>query len=430
MGIPSIDATPWGTHFCHFYETKGGLLDLLVPYFKAGLENHEFCLWVTSDYVHETDAREAMTKAVPELDRYVQDGQIEFIPHTQWYLKDGDFNIQRVLQGWIEKYNQALASGYQGIRVTGDGTSTIASLGKFGWHDFVDYEQMADKAIRQCKMLVLCTYALDKCGATSVIDVVRHHQFALVERTGAWERIESAELKRAKAELAEREKADAVRVQLLDGVLTAQEEERKRIARELHDETVQSLMSLLVGLRTIQDSRTLQEAKAQAAHLRTLTSQAMKEVQRLAHGLRPSILDDMGLEDALKRHASDFTQTHGIAVEVEAIGFEGERLPTHIETTFFRIAQEALTNTVKHAAAKNVSILLNRSVSDIQMIVEDDGIGFEQDSDQKTDAPSIHLGLSGMRERVSMLGGFIAIELAPGKGIMIRVRVPLDRKTT
>jgi signal transduction histidine kinase len=117
-------------------------------------------------------------------------------------------------------------------------------------------------------------------------------------------------------------------------------------------------------------------------------------------------------------------------VEVDTIGLAGERLPVHIETTLFRIAQEALTNIVKHAAAKHVSILLNRHLSDIQMVVEDDGIGVELRSDPKTAPSSFHLGLYGMSERVSMLGGTIAIESARRKGTTIHVRIPLERKTT
>jgi PAS domain S-box-containing protein len=698
VGIPGLDEAPWGTHFCQFYETKDDLIDLLVPYIKTGLENNEFCLWVTSTCVDEKDARRAMTETMSQFDRYVQDGRIEIVPVTDWPLEGGGVDFEQVHQDWIDKHAQALARGYDGMRITGDVPCNIATLPNASWKDFAGYEQLVDKTIHEYKMLILCTYALDKCKATAILDVMQHHQFALIERKGMWERIESAELKRTKAELkklndqlealvddrtiqlktaieelqneiairkraedalreankrvemildsitdkffavddewrytyfnkhaeeqlkalgkdpasligkvlwdefpnppgeeifrramservvvtqehyypplqewvenriypspdgglaifvnyiterkqaeesllemnvalmnampgislldldgrflkvnddyarmvgyearkmigmgwvatvspddrniafaayqrmlnegkaefeamairkdgsmfpkhvlivkrldkeghfighhccmrdiTERKRAEEIQAQFLERVISAQEEERRRIAQELHDETGQSLMFLLVGLRTIQDSRTLKEVKAQAARLRKVTSQAMKEVQRLAHGLRPSMLDDMGLEAALERYASDFAHAHRIAAEVDAIGLGGERLPVHIETTLFRIAQEALTNVVKHADAKHVSILLNRHVSDIQMVVEDDGIGVELRSDSKTAPSSFHLGLYGMCERVSMLGGTIAIESARRKGTTIHVRIPLARKTT
>jgi len=201
VGIPSIDETPWGTHFCQFYETKDDLIDLLVPYFKTGLENNEFCLWVTSTCVDENDARRAMTETMPQFDRYVQDGRIEIVPVTDWHLKGGGVDFDQVLQGWIDKHAQALARGYDGMRVTGDVPCNIATLPKASWKDFAEYEQLLDKTVREYKMLLLCTYALDKCEATAILDVVQYHQFALIERKGTWERIESAELKRTKAEL-------------------------------------------------------------------------------------------------------------------------------------------------------------------------------------------------------------------------------------
>lgn len=187
VGIAGIDETPWGTHFCQFYESKEGLIDLAVPYFKAGLENNEFCVWVTSVHLNEEDTRKAMTRAVPQFDRYIQGGQIEIVPFTEWYLKGGDFDLHRVIQAWVEKLNQALARGYDGMRVTGDATSTITSLGKSSWNAFAEYEQAVDRKLREHKMLALCTYALDRCAATGIIDVVQYHQFALIERKGKWE---------------------------------------------------------------------------------------------------------------------------------------------------------------------------------------------------------------------------------------------------
>ncbi len=119
-GIDIIGDVPWGTHLCQFYQNKEDLIDILLPYFKAGLENNEFCMWVTSQPVSEKEAKKTMRKAVPDFDRYLKKGQIEIVPYTEWYLKDGAFNLQRVLDAWIDKLNQALAKGYDGLRVTGN----------------------------------------------------------------------------------------------------------------------------------------------------------------------------------------------------------------------------------------------------------------------------------------------------------------------
>jgi hypothetical protein len=119
-GIDIIGDAPWGTHFCQFYQTKEDLIDILVPYFKAGLENNEFCMWITSEPLSENEAKKAMRKAVPNFDQHLKRGQIEIVPHTEWYLKDGAFNLQRVLDAWIDKLTFALAKGYDGMRVTGN----------------------------------------------------------------------------------------------------------------------------------------------------------------------------------------------------------------------------------------------------------------------------------------------------------------------
>jgi len=200
-GIDVIGDAPWGTHFCQFYETKEDLVDVLVPYFKAGLENNEFCMWVTSEPLSEEEAREAMRKAVPNFDRYLKRGQIQIVPYTEWYLKGGAFNLQRVLNGWVEKLNQALAQGYDGMRVTGN----TAWLEKRTWKNFVDYEQEVNDVINKYQMIALCTYSLDKCGASEIIDVVSNHQFALIRQESEWKLIESSEIKRAEETLRESE---------------------------------------------------------------------------------------------------------------------------------------------------------------------------------------------------------------------------------
>ncbi len=117
-GNDLIGDVPWGTHFCQFYKTKEDLLDVLVPYFKAGLENHEFCMWVTSEPLSATEAQKAMQAAVPDFDRYLKSGQIELLRYTEWYVRDGSFDSQKVLRGWVDKVNEALERGYEGLRLT------------------------------------------------------------------------------------------------------------------------------------------------------------------------------------------------------------------------------------------------------------------------------------------------------------------------
>ncbi|KKG10043.1 PAS domain S-box protein [Methanosarcina sp. 2.H.A.1B.4] len=212
-GIDNIRDIPWGTHFCQFYQTKEDLIDILVPYFKAGLENNEFCMWVTSQPLGVESAKEALEMAVPDIDAYLEKGQIEIIPHNYWYVKEGRsgseeggsgseegvFDSEKVLNGWIEKLNHALASGYDGLRLSGK----TFGLEKEGWNGFIEYEKEIDNIIGNFHMMALCTYPLDRCHATEIIDVVINHQFALIKREGKWERIESSRRKKAEEEAAQ-----------------------------------------------------------------------------------------------------------------------------------------------------------------------------------------------------------------------------------
>jgi signal transduction histidine kinase len=198
-GINLIGDVPWGTHFCQFYETKEDLVDILVPYFKAGLENNVYCMLITSDPFSSQEAEKALRKVVTNFDTYLEDGQINILPYDKWYTKDGSFDSDRVLDGWITQLDQALEKGYDGLRLSGN----TFWLEKEDWNDFVDYEEAVDGVIGNYKMMALCTYCLEKCNAAEIIDVVNNHEFALVKRKKSWELIETTEHKRTEEELLE-----------------------------------------------------------------------------------------------------------------------------------------------------------------------------------------------------------------------------------
>ena len=201
-GLDFIGDVPWGTHFCQFYQTKEDLVDILVPYFRAGLENNEFCMWVTSPPLEVKEAKAALRKAVPDLEKYIRKGQITILSYADWYLLSGTFDSGRVLQGWVEKEKAALRSGLDGLRLTGN----TFWLERNGWKAFTDYEEEVNNAIGKYRMMAICTYSLEKCNANEIIDVMKNHQFALIKRRGKWELIESAEKKRLAGDLIKTEK--------------------------------------------------------------------------------------------------------------------------------------------------------------------------------------------------------------------------------
>ncbi len=216
-----------------------------------------------------------------------------------------------------------------------------------------------------------------------------------------------------------------LRSQLLEHVLTAQEDERRRLARDLHDEVGQALTTLLVGLRTLEESGTLNEAKERARQLRSLGGKTHDEIRRLARGLRPSALDDLGLSAALERITEEFTQAHGIEVRLDVPDVPMERLPSAVETALFRIIQEALTNIAKHAHAQDVVIEVRRTPAEVLVSIQDDGCGFDSNLHSPDNEPKNSLGLSSIRERAILLHGDASVRSTPGKGTTIEVSIPL-----
>jgi signal transduction histidine kinase len=202
-------------------------------------------------------------------------------------------------------------------------------------------------------------------------------------------------------------------------VVAAQELERKRLARELHDETGQALTSILLGLKPLERTTATEEDRAVVASLRELVVSTLQDVRRLAVELRPSTLDDFGLSTAVERLAETFRDNTGMRVDVDA-QLGDVRLPAEVETALYRIVQEALANIVKHAEATRVSILLTRKESSVAAVVEDDGKGFD-----KSETGDDVLGLVGMRERVGLVGGRLVIESAKGSGTTIAAEVPV-----
>jgi PAS domain S-box-containing protein len=230
-------------------------------------------------------------------------------------------------------------------------------------------------------------------------------------------------------DITERVQAAEIRTRLLDQVISAQEEERGRIARELHDGAGQSLMALLVGLHAIETASGSDSAQELAKTYRAIAAQALDEVRRLAVGLRPSVLDDLGLAPAIERYVTQYTQAYGIPVDVHITGLEDARLPTTVETTLYRIIQEALTNVAKHAGASIVSVLIERQSTGVHAIIEDDGCGFDVQTALHVPAAAKHFGLHSMRERATLLNGTIAIESTPdGGGTTVYVTIPLQEK--
>ena len=200
-GIGVVDGLPWGTHVCQFYETKQDLLDVLVPYYRTGLENNELCLWITSEPLEESEAHEAMAAAVPHFDSYMQSEQMQIIPYTDYYLQDGSFSQQRVLGVATSRITAMAEKGYSGLRASGN----VGWLEKQGWEEFTRFEEVVDSLIGENQMMAICSYPLAMCGVQESLDVMKNHRIALIKQQGAWQVIENSGQTKTEAALRQTE---------------------------------------------------------------------------------------------------------------------------------------------------------------------------------------------------------------------------------
>ncbi|MHB0914785.1 MAG: sensor histidine kinase [Thermoleophilia bacterium] len=222
---------------------------------------------------------------------------------------------------------------------------------------------------------------------------------------------------------------DGQRKRAAASVIKAQEEERKRIARELHDETSQSLTSLIIGIRMVEEivPETMRDMRER---LRTINEQAhetLNEVHNMAIRLRPSVLDDLGLAAALRSYTKEFTANTGIHVNLQLIAMN-QRLSAELETVLYRVVQEALTNVARHALARKCQVTLRRKDSRVLGIIEDDGKGFNPQGVMMSEEQGRGLGLHGMKERIELVGGSLEFESRPDEGTTIMIEVPLQLK--
>jgi len=150
-GIDAVKDVSWGSHFCLFYQTEAEVLEVMLPYFKAGLENNEFCLWITPPSLRHEEALGAMQKAVPNFSQYLAKGQMEVLPHKEWYLKEGQFDPNRIVKGWMARLNEALDRGHKGLRA-----ASGYARGKNEWGQVIGYEKEMNGVISMHPMIAMC----------------------------------------------------------------------------------------------------------------------------------------------------------------------------------------------------------------------------------------------------------------------------------
>lgn len=196
-GIEPIGYIPWGTHFSQLYENKEDLIDILVPYFKAGLENNEFCIWITSNFITKEDILAAMHKTMPNFKDYLNIGQMEILPYHHFYLEEDSFSAYNLIDKGISIHDKVLQKGYNGLRMSVDKSFVERKY----WKSLIEYEKALNSYISNYKIIFLCTYSIKNCEAGDIIDIIQSHQSVLIRKDKKWAVVESTKLKATKEKL-------------------------------------------------------------------------------------------------------------------------------------------------------------------------------------------------------------------------------------
>ncbi|MCL4535332.1 MAG: histidine kinase, partial [Bacteroidetes bacterium] len=310
--------------------------------------------------------------------------------------------------------NQALQSGRTMVVIQADQCSVLSDARAAG-EDIGGFVSVPLKSKERVMGIMNIAYS-DQEHITptelAILDAVGYHMGLAIDNAILYE---------------EAREKEELRGQLLGKVISAQEEERKRIARELHDEFGQTLTGLIMNIESVEAAISTRQAqlKQRMASARACAVQALDELRKLTLGLRPSVLDDLGLVAAVRSYAQSYLDARSIHLQFEAGGIGG-RLDPSVETALFRIVQEAIHNTTRHAGARRVHIRLEAGSGRITTVVEDDGSGFDVDDVLRPGSRPQSLGLLGIRERVTLLGGTFDIKSQPGRGTRLTVEVPFD----
>ncbi len=246
-GIDVLETVSWGTHMCNFYDTKQDLLDILVPFFKAGLENNELCLWITANpFLTSEETKDELRKMIPGIDANFENRDIEILSDKEWYLVEDKFNPELVFKGWLDKLEWALGNGYTGLRVNGN----YSWLDSAVWKDFIDYERKLNEFLIGRKIIALCTYPLSRCSAKAVLDVTHTHEYSLSKRSGQWEVVEVPSLKQSKEKMMLRNTELEERVFNRNNQMDIAIDELKNEVAE-HKQTENSLMKSEANFRSV-----------------------------------------------------------------------------------------------------------------------------------------------------------------------------------
>jgi signal transduction histidine kinase len=468
-GIDLLGNLSWGTHFCSFFDTKQDLLDLLIPFFRAGLENNEYCLWITYDPITVDEAMQALEQKVPNLQNYIEKQSIEVIPYVEWFIKEGDFIPEKVTGRFVNKLNQALKSGHKGLRVNGcEGWLG----GDDKWHTFLDFEQELNSFIFDKRIVALCSYPLEKCKASMVLDVAHVHEMVLSKRNDRWEVLEVPELKKTKAQLkrvnkvlekrvAERTKELELAVAKLQEEVTARtksEEELARIATDLIQRSsdlqqfayivshnlrapianIIGLLNVLIGNISNAEQSTIHRFLFNSAEKLDEIVKDLNNILQTKHEVT-EINETFLLSEMVSNLKSSFgnlieKENAQILTDFSAID-EITTIKSYLNSILYNLIQNSIR--FKHPDRSPViEIKTTKDAEKIRISIKDNGIGIDMKKHgnkifglYKRFHPSTlgkGIGLFMVKTQVEALGGNISINSTPNAGSEFIIELPIN----
>lgn len=417
-------------HLCSIYETPEERFAVAIPFIRIGLERGEKCIYIADDGA-EAAVRQAMHAAGIDVEREIADQKLVLKKKEVAYLKSGSFDPEWVFDFWEAEAAEAIKQGFSALRATGE-TDWVAG-GATGHDSWIEYESRLSHVVARNNCFVLCQYNAGRFSPGLVLDVIRTHP-TVIYRGRVCRNLyyvppdeflgpdqPKHEARRLLETIFEREEVEFTLrqqrgqlVALSRRLIEAQEAERRAIARELHDDFGQVLTALRLNL---------QNNGADRAESIELLDQASGRIRDLVLDLRPAILDDLGLVPALRWYATREAERAGLELQLNVAELEARPAPA-VEISCFRLVQEALTNVVRHGQARRLTLTLTAAPDGVRLTVCDDGRGFDLAQARREAAAGKSLGLIGMQERVSLAGGELEIETAPGRGTILRARFP------
>jgi signal transduction histidine kinase len=424
-----------GAHICCLFESETEHQALLAPFMRHGLERYEKVLYMAD--VHTVDQILAYLSADGiEVGPFLQNGQLKILDADASFTRGGVFDPEGMIALLRAETQRAIEEGYSALRVSGEMSWALKGLP--GSERLIEFEGRLNAFFPGSGCLALCQYDRRRFDPHVLLDALQAHPLAVIgpevydnfyymppqELLGS----DPLEVKLTSwlDHLRERKRSETQIRTLTRKLMKTQEDERRMISRELHDRVSQDLSTIKIGLETLFDRQpaAAPEISRKVSRLTGLLDRAIFTVRDLAYDLRPPGLDEMGIAQAMVMYCDDFAEKTGIRVECYCVGIERLKLDFNTQINLYRMIQEGLNNTHKHAAATRAIVKLTAAYPNIFLRIEDDGKGFDVEKRAREIDSEKRMGLRSLQERTDLLGGIMLVTSKPGQGTKISIKFP------